>query len=144
KSGAYEQQPEIVYDGYFGIQVPQNVLKMANTQQFSQYIRETGSAPDIAFLENTIQRYGRSRLDPSIPNVNTDWYAEIMDPASIQNHSLTFNGGSAKTRYSIGGSFFSQDGLQNEIRNEYKRINLRAKIDTDVKDWLTVGGNFNF
>src|SRR5690606_8061227 len=101
KSGAYEQQPEIVYDGYFGIQVPQNVLKMANTQQFSQYIRETGSAPDIAFLENTIQRYGRSRLDPSIPNVNTDWYAEIMDPASIQNHSLTFNGGSAKTRYSI-------------------------------------------
>jgi TonB-linked SusC/RagA family outer membrane protein len=144
KSGAYEQQPEIVYDGYFGIQVPQNVLKMANTQQFSQYIRETGSAPDIAFLENTIQRYGRSRIDPSIPNVNTDWYSEIMSPASIQNHSLTFNGGSAKTRYSIGGSYFSQDGLQNEIRNEYRRINLRAKIDTDVKDWLTVGGNVNF
>lgn len=144
KSGAYEQTPEMVYDGYFGIQVPQNVLKMANTQQFAQYIRETGSAPDIAFLENAIQRYGRSRLDPSIPDVNTDWYSEIMSPASIQNHNLTFNGGSAKTRYSIGGSYFSQDGLQNEIRNEYKRINLRAKIDTDIKEWLKVGGNFNF
>ncbi|GAB3220366.1 TonB-dependent receptor [Algoriphagus aestuariicola] len=144
KSGSYEQAPEIVYDGYFGVQVPQNVLKMANTQQFAQYIRETGSAPDIAFLENAIQRYGRSRVDPSLPDVNTDWYSEIMSPASIQNHSLTFNGGSAKTRYSIGGSYFSQDGLQNEIRNEYKRINLRAKVDTDVKDWLTVGGNFNF
>src|SRR5690606_21994359 len=91
-----------------------------------------------------IQRYGRSRVDPTIPDVNTDWYSEIMSPASIQNHSLTFNGGSATTRYSIGGSYFSQDGLQNEIRNEYKRINLRAKIDTDVKEWLTVGGNFNF
>ena len=144
KSGSYEQAPEVVYDGYYGVQVPQNVLKMANTQQFAQYIRETGSAPDIAFLENAIQRYGRSRVDPTIPDVNTDWYSEIMSPASIQNHSLTFNGGSAKTRYSIGGSFFDQQGLQKEIRNEYKRINLRAKIDTDVKDWLTVGGNFNF
>ena len=144
KSGGFDQRPEIIYDGYFGIQNPQNVLKMANSQQFAQYIRETGSAADIAFLENSIQRYGRSRIDPSIPNVNTDWYAEIMSPASIQNHSLTFNGGSSKTRYSIGGSYFSQDGLQNEIRNEYKRMNLRAKLDTEVKDWLTVGGNFNF
>jgi TonB-linked SusC/RagA family outer membrane protein len=144
KSGAYEQAPEIVYDGYFGLQVPQNVLKMANTQQFAQYIRETGSAPDIAFLENAIQRYGRSRIDPSLPNVNTDWYAEIMGPAPIQNHNLTFNGGSAKTRYSIGGSYFSQEGLQNEIRNEYKRMNIRTKVDADIKEWLTVGGNFNF
>ncbi|WP_245579210.1 SusC/RagA family TonB-linked outer membrane protein [Algoriphagus mannitolivorans] len=144
KSGGFDQRPEVIYDGYFGMQNPQNVLKMANSQQFSQYIRETGSAADIAFLENSIQRYGRSRIDPSIPNVNTDWYAEIMSPASIQNHNLSFNGGSSKTRYSIGGSYFSQDGLQDEIRNEYKRMNLRAKLDTEVKDWLTVGGNFNF
>lgn len=144
KGGDYEQSPEIVYDGYFGIQVPQNVLKMANTQQFVQYVNETGSAADIAFVNNAIQRYGRSRIDPSLPNVNTDWYAEIMSPSSIQNHSLTFNGGNTKTRYSVGGSFFSQDGLLNDTRNDYKRVNLRTKMDTDIKEWLTVGANFNF
>jgi TonB-dependent starch-binding outer membrane protein SusC len=42
KSGTYNQKPEIVYDGYYGTQVPQNVLKMANTQQFAQYVNETG------------------------------------------------------------------------------------------------------
>lgn len=144
KGGDYEQSPEIVYDGYFGIQVPQNVLKMANAQQFVQYVNETGSAADITFVNNAIQRYGRSRLDPSLPDVNTDWYAEIMSPASIQNHSLTFNGGNTKTRYSVGGSFFSQDGLLNDTRNDYKRVNLRTKMDTDIKEWLTVGANFNF
>ncbi|MEX0882844.1 MAG: carboxypeptidase-like regulatory domain-containing protein, partial [Cyclobacteriaceae bacterium] len=75
KSGGYNQEPEIVYDAYYGMQVPQNVLKMANTQQFVQYVNETGSAADIAFVQNAMQRYGRSRLDPNIPDVNTDWYA---------------------------------------------------------------------
>src|SRR5690606_32109935 len=46
KSGRLNQPTEIVYDGYYGIQNPQNVLKMANTQQFVQYINETGAAAD--------------------------------------------------------------------------------------------------
>lgn len=75
--------------------------------------------------------------------MNTDWYAEIMSPAAIQNHSLSFTGGGEATRYSIGGAYFKQDGLLNEQRNSYQRLNFRAKIDTDIKEWLTVGGNFN-
>ncbi|MCH7408582.1 TonB-dependent receptor [Belliella sp. DSM 111904] len=143
KSGKYNQKPEIIYDGYVGIQNPQNVLKMANAQQFVRYINETGSAADIAFIDAAIQRYGRSRIDPSLPDVNTDWYSEVMSPAAIQNHSLTFNGGGEKTRYSIGGSYFDQNGLLNEARNEYKRLNFRVKVDSDVRDWLTVGANVN-
>lgn len=144
KSGKYNQKPEIVIDSYYGTQVPQNVLQMANSQQFVRYINETGSAADIAFVNNAMQRYGRSRIDPNIPNVNTDWYREIMSPAAIQNHNLSFNGGNETTRYSIGGSYFDQKGLLNDTRNEYQRLNFRAKVDTDVRSWLTVGGNFNF
>lgn len=143
KSGAYNKQGEIVYDGYYGIQNPQNVLKMANTQQFVQYINETGSAADIALVNNAMQRYGRSRIDPNIPNVNTDWYNEVMTPAPIQNHNLSFNGGGENTRYAIGGSYFNQDGLLDLQRNNYRRLNFRVKVDSKVRDWLTVGGNFN-
>lgn len=143
KTGAYNKPGELVYDGYYGIQNPQNVLKMANAQQFVQYINETGSAADIAFIENAMQRYGRSRVDPNIPNVNTDWYKEIMSPAPIQNHNLSFNGGGERIRYSLGGAYFNQEGLLNEARNSFKRFNFRTKVDAKVKDWLTVGGNFN-
>ena len=143
KSGRLNQPTEILYDGYFGIQNPQNVLKMANTQQFVQYINETGSAADISFVQNAMQRYGRSRLDPNIPNVNTDWYHEIMSPAPIQNHALSFTGGGDATRFSVGGSYFRQDGLMNDTRNNYQRLNFRTKIDSRVRDWLDIGGNFN-
>ena len=143
KAGAYNQKPEIVYEGYYGIQNPQNVLQMSNAQQFVQYVNETGDPADIAFVNNAMQRYGRSRVNPNVPNVNTDWYDEVMEPASMQNHSLTFSGGNELTRYSIGGSYFEQQGLLKETRNEYKRLNFRVKIDTDINDWLTLGGNVN-
>jgi len=143
KSGAYNKPGEIVYDAYYGIQNPQNVLKMANAQQFVQYINETGSAADIALIQNAMQRYGRSRIDPNLPDVNTDWYNEVMSPAPIQNHNLSFNGGGESTRYSIGGSYFNQEGLLDLQRNNYRRLNFRVKVDSKVKDWLNVGGNFN-
>ncbi len=143
KSGGYNQKATIVYDGYYGMQNPQNVIKMANAEQFVRYVNETGDPADIAFVDNAMQRYGRSRINPNVPTVNTDWYDQVMEPASIQNHSLSITGGNDKTRYAIGGSYFDQQGLMKETRNEYKRLNFRLKMDTDVNKWLSVGGNIN-
>lgn len=142
KSGEYEQPVQIVYDGYYGVQVPQNVLKMANTEQFANYINGTGNASEIASINDAIARYGRSRVNPNLPVTNTDWYDEVMvDTAPIQSHSLTISGGSQKTKYSVGGSYFNQEGLIDHMPNDYERMNFRAKIDAIATDWLTVGGN---
>jgi TonB-dependent starch-binding outer membrane protein SusC len=143
KKGALNTESTITYEGYIGMQVPQNVLKMANAEQFVNYINQTGSAADISFIENAMQRYGRSRINPNVPNVNTDWYAEIMKPyAQQQNHSLSILGGTDKTSYSIGISYFDQDGLL-EGDNSFNRLNLRTKLDHQANNWLKAGVNFN-
>jgi TonB-linked SusC/RagA family outer membrane protein len=141
KSGSYNQKTEIVYDGYIGTQVAQNVVKMANAEQFTQMANESGSAPDVSFIDNAMQRYGRSRVNPNVPDVNTDWYKEILRQAMIHNHSLGFDGGNEKAKYSLGVNYFSQEGLLN-MKNQYERLNLRSKIDLKATNWLTVGGNF--
>ena len=143
KSGAYNQKPEITYNGYFGYQVAQNVLKMANSQQFTQMALESGSAADRSFILNAMQRYGRSYIDPNIPEPNTDWYAEILRPAMITNQSLSFTGGNDKAKYAIGGDYFLQDGIM-KMDNKYERFNVRTKVDFKATKWLTVGGNFIF
>src|SRR5690606_15537202 len=120
-----------------------NVLQMANTEQFVRYIQETGESADNTFIQEAIKRFGAHPQNPNLPNVNTNWYNEVMSPAPIQNHNLTFSGGGENTRYSIGGSYFEQEGLLNEQRNNYRRLNFRVKVDSRVKDWLSVGGNFN-
>ncbi|MFV0378655.1 MAG: SusC/RagA family TonB-linked outer membrane protein [Mangrovibacterium sp.] len=143
KQGALNRKTSITYDGYVGVQVPQNVLKMANAEQFVNYINQTGSTADISFIENAMQRYGRSRVNPNIPDVNTDWYAEMMKSHALQqNHNLSITGGNDKTNYSIGVSYFAQDGLM-ETKNSYKRASLHSKLDHQATNWLKVGTNFN-
>ena len=143
KSGAFNRKTEINYNGYYGTQVGQNVLKMANAEQFTAMANESGSAPDAMFILNAMQRYGRSRINPNVPDVNTDWYKEVMRPAAIQNHSLDVSGGTEKSSYYIGTNYFAQDGILN-MKNDYTRMNVSAKLDIKATDWLTVGGNMNF
>lgn len=140
KSGKLNQKPQITYDAYSGYQVPQNVLTMANAEQFTTLALESGSEPDAEFILNAMQRYGRSRINPNVPDVNTDWYDEIMRVALIQNHSLNMTGGSETATYAIGANYFEQGGIL-KMKNEYERFNLRAKVDFQVTDWLKVGGN---
>ncbi len=143
KSGGFDKKTQVTYNGYYGSQVGQNVLKMANAEQFTTMANESGSAPDALFILNAMQRYGRSRVNPNVPDVNTDWYKEIMTPAAIQNHSVDVSGGSDKTSYFVGTNYFAQDGILN-MKNNYTRMNVSAKLDTKATDWLTVGGNMNF
>lgn len=140
KSGNYNQKAEITYDGYTGVQVAQNVLKLANAEQFSTIARESGSAPDAQFILNAMQRYGRSRINPNIPDVNTDWYEEILRTAIIQNHSIGVTGGGENATYAIGANYFAQEGIL-KMKNEYERFNLRSKINYKANDWLTIGAN---
>ncbi len=140
KSGSPNQRPEITYDGYSGFQVAQNILKLANAEQFTTIAMESGSAPDAQFILNAMQRYGRSRVNPNVPNVNTDWYDEITRQALITSHSIGITGGSEDATYSIGANYFGQQGIL-KMKNQYDRFNLRSKIDFKVSDWLSVGGN---
>ncbi len=143
KSGAKNRKPQIEYNGYTGVQRAQNVLKMANAEQFVTMAVESGSTADVQFVLNAMQRYGRSRINPNVPDVNTDWYDEIIRDGIIQNHSLSVTGGTDNVSYSLGTNYFSQEGLL-DMKNEYERFNVRSKIDVDVLDNVKVGVNTVF
>ncbi len=143
KSGQLNQKAQITYDGYFGYQVAQNVLKMANAEQFTTMALESGVEADRQYILNAMQRYGRSRINPNVPDVNTDWYDEILRPAAIQNHSINVSGGTEKAAYAVGANYFFQEGIL-DMKNQYERFNLRSNIDYHATDWLTIGGNVIF
>ncbi|MBK8055404.1 MAG: TonB-dependent receptor [Saprospiraceae bacterium] len=143
KSGSFEQKAQISYDGYTGVQVAQNVLRMANAEQFVTFAKESGSVADIQYVDNAMQRFGRSRTNFNLPDVNTNWYKEVTRPARMQNHSLDVSGGSNKSNYSLGLNYMDQNGILN-MENYYQRINLRGKINFKATDWMTIGSNVVF
>ena len=91
------------------MQYAQNVLKLANAEQFTTMAYESGSAADVQFVLNAMQRFGRSRVNPNVPNVNTDWYDEILRPGFISSHSIGATGGADNVSYSVGANYFSQE-----------------------------------
>ncbi len=141
--GVKNQAAQVEYNGYYGLQVAQDVLKMANAEQFTNMALESGSVNDIANVDKAMQRYGRSRINPNVPNMNTDWYKEILRPAAIQNHNITVSGGGEKATYTLGANYFNQDGIL-DMKNGFERLNLRMQVDYDATSWLTIGGNLNF
>ncbi|MFN4146565.1 MAG: SusC/RagA family TonB-linked outer membrane protein, partial [Runella sp.] len=59
-----------------------------------------------------------------------DWQDLIFQKAPMQNHALNISGGTDKTQFSVGGSFFNQEGIV--IGSGFDRYSLRANINTEI------------
>lgn len=140
KGGGYNRKARLTYETFYGVQRAAHVVKMANTEQFVNFALESGAPAEIASVDETIQRFGRSRINPALPNVNTDWYKETLRLAPTTSHSVSVEGGSDKVSYSVGGDYFYQNGIL-QMKNGYQRFNIRTKVDAKANNWLTVGGS---
>lgn len=137
KKGIPNRKPQITYNGWIGFQKASNVLKMANSAQYTEFVKDTGDKGILSYIDNSIKLYGGTN---GVPNVNTDWYDELLKTALMQNHSVDITGGSQNTSYSLGVNYLEQEGILN-VDNEYKRTNIKARIDAGITDWLKVGAN---
>lgn len=120
----------INYEGYAGVQLPTNIMKLCNTAQYVELRNEANV--------NTV---GWTPISAGDYPGDTDWYAELVHPAFITNHALDFSGASDKTNYSVGLSYFYQDGIMNHSNNDYNRINIRTRLDQTMNSWLKMGFN---
>jgi len=76
---------------------------------------------------------------------NFDWFNYFYDnKRPKQEHNVTISGGNNKTRYSLIGATSKEQGIFNIHPDQYRRHNLRAKVESDVKDWLTISNNTHF
>ena len=132
KKGSHDHL-SVSYDGYAGVQVPVNIMKLCNTEQYVELLNLANS--------NTIGWTDRNAAD--YPG-STDWYKELVPPAATTSHALDFSGASDKTNYSVGLSYLYQDGIMNHSNNDYNRINIRARLDQQMTSWLKVGINSVF
>ncbi|MEF9924318.1 MAG: TonB-dependent receptor [Muribaculaceae bacterium] len=144
KKGLKNQKAKITYDGYVGVQTASNVIKMANSKEYSTMMLEANYADYSSYIKNSIDKFGGSYADADFHNwtigSNTNWYNELLRTAIITNHSLNISGGSEKASYAVGGNYLYQDGIM-DTENNYSRFNLRASVDFEATNWLKVGAN---
>ncbi len=71
----------------------------------------------------------------------TDWQDLVLRSAPIQDHTLSFSGGSERTQYSFSGNYYAQDGIL--INTGVKRGSARLNLGHDLKDWMRLDVNLN-
>lgn len=139
KKGKLNAKTTVTYNAYTGFQMPVNMLKMANGEEYAKMELDKGFASDSAHVKSSVTKFGGSGLNPS---TSTDWYKEIMRKrAFTQNHSLELTGGSEKAAYSLGLNYLYQDGIMSS-KNSYERYNIHGQTDFQAYSWLKVGYNF--
>jgi len=132
-------QGRVNYHVEYGIQQHDKLVDMVDTKQYVQIYNEAATN-DNASLPVSLQR-------PLIPDsdlsrfANENHLAAIFRTALLQKHELSFSGGNDKTNYYISASYYDQDGII--IGSNYKKGTTKVDINSNVKDWLTVGISMN-
>ncbi len=128
-------QARITYDGYRGWQSLSNKLEMMNLQEYANFQLEVSEQIPNFVLDDRF-------LDPSALGEGTDWQDEVFEVAPIQNHQISFSGGTDDFTYAISGGYFDQDGII--IGSGFERISTRINLDAKVNDWIKVGTSISY
>lgn len=122
-----EQKSVVNVNFYSGVQRAWRRLDMLNSRQWMEYRNDLTAS--TVFTQEQMDNI----------SIDTDWQDEIFRIAPISNYEISTTGGSAKTKFFISGSLFSQDGIL--IGTDYKKLNARVNIDHKISDKVTIGSS---
>lgn len=119
---------KVSVESRYSIQQLRKKLALLNAEEYANFynVLSANSGGQPIFTADMIKSYGKG----------TDWQDVVFRSAPTQDHTLTISGGNARTRFSLAGSLFDQQGI---IENSsYKRYSGRMNFHHKVNDWMEV------
>ncbi|TDB67405.1 SusC/RagA family TonB-linked outer membrane protein [Arundinibacter roseus] len=119
---------QVDYEGTFSQQTLRKKLELMNAREYAQFYNQQATNDGLA------PYFTQAQIDGFTDSF--DWQDLVFQRAPMQTHNLTISGGNEKTRFSIGGSTFAQEGIIKG--SDYNRYSLRANITSDINSKFTV------
>lgn len=119
------------FNMYTGVQSAANMVDILDASEFAKLHNE--------MMLNNGQATNPDFADPASLGAGTSWLNELFRSAPIQNYSLAYTGGNAKTGYYVSGAVMDQQGIV--INTAYRRYTVQFNSDTRVYDWLKFTNN---
>lgn len=133
KQGRVNSALDINYNFSTSIQKAAKTLEMMNAQEYMSFYNDVyeDRGLDPLFSPEEISTIG----------TGTNWQDEIFRSAPIQEHRLSFSGGSEDTQYYLSLSAFDQDGIV--INSGFKRLTGRVNLTHSIGDKVKIGFHIN-
>ncbi len=133
KQGEKGAPLKVNYNVSGGIQQASRTLDMMNAQEYMSFYN--------AVFEDRGRDAPFSPADIAAIGEGTDWQEEVLRTAGVQDHRLSFTGGSAQTQYYLSLGFFDQEGII--LGGGFRRFSGRINLVHSITDKFSAGVNFN-
>ncbi len=107
------------YSANLGIRQAANLVKMADSKQYVDYV-EAALGPNI-----------------SPTGFNTDWYGQVLRTAFYQNHNISISGSSDKNKYLLSLGYMTDEGII--IANNFNRYTVRFNNEFSPTNYIKIG-----
>ncbi|HNX65474.1 MAG TPA: TonB-dependent receptor [Bacteroidales bacterium] len=125
------EKSKLNLDYYYSVQQPVNMIKMLNASEYAAYNNE--------MLSNAGEATNPEWAEPSTLGKGTDWLGELINPAPMQNISLSYSSNTGKLNTYTSVNYLNQEGII--INTGYKRLTVQFNSDNKVFDFLKFGNN---
>lgn len=143
KMGENNEETQVSVTSYVGVQSLGRRFNLINNsaesmQLANKALTNVGSSP--LFPDYLIENFQNGTDKYRYPN--TDWFDVAFDNALIHEHNASIRGGTKKSTSFLSFNYLGQDGMLPNSKSE--RFGARANLDFNVKEWLKIGGRFNY
>ena len=134
---------KVEYTNNFALHTPTKMLDIVtNSVEYMRLFNEAKVNSGIATSKNTyteemISAYENATDLTMYPNF--DWLDYMFNPAFVQTHNVSLNGGVKGTTYNIGLGYVDQPGTMRGF--DFEKMNFRLNLKSEIKPWFIVGTN---
>lgn len=129
---------QMTYNGYYGISSRLGELKVFNGKEYAQF-KADATALNSATPNSTSYPLTAAEQAGLTAGTSTDWQKLIYRNAMTTSNNLSLSGGSEATQFSLGASYYDQQGI---VPNQnFERFSLRTTIDHHISRHLKIGLN---
>jgi TonB-dependent starch-binding outer membrane protein SusC len=116
------------FESSYGVQQLRKKLDLMDSQQYMTFYNEQAKNDKLNpyFSQQEIDQAGKGY----------DWQDLVFSSAPIKNNNLSINGGTEKTRFSVSGTVFGQDGIIKG--SDYKKYSLRGHFTHEINKMLSI------
>ncbi len=133
KKGKLNAKPKIEFSMYRGVQETANRLDLLTAEEY-------------AVIKNEMFAFGGQPMPFANTNlgVGTNWQDSVFQSSPIESYNVSLSGGSGNTRYSMGATYFAQQGIVGGNKASFSRYNARLNLSTDLSKKLKLNSVFLF
>ncbi|MEX2594181.1 MAG: TonB-dependent receptor [Anditalea sp.] len=127
-------QTRVDLDLSYGEQTLRKELDLMNAEEYAEFYNLQAANDNVEpyFSQAEINGWG----------AGFDWQDFVFQRAPMQTSSVNVNGGNEKTKFSLSGSYFGQEGIVKG--SDYNRYSLRTNVDHEISEKFKVNLSSTF